>query len=113
MKFLTAGEIDISEIGILTPYLSQRNLLKKAMQLAREVNIPSQSQSFSNLLKKYPSIFSVNGTPIDETIMVEHMDTEKSIDKELIIISTVRSNEDVSLYLFKYSSDCFRIISEC
>ena len=38
-KFLAAGEIDISEIGILTPYLAQRNLLKKAMEIARDVNI--------------------------------------------------------------------------
>ena len=37
MKFLTAGEVSISEIGILTPYLAQRNLLKKAMLIAREV----------------------------------------------------------------------------
>merc|ERR1712194_791327 len=99
----------LSEIGLVTPCKGQKNLLQRAILVAK---------------KKYPSIFGPSTNSEQEGFedygytdnyfkedgldtqesggankigCIELIDVEKPLDKDLIIFSTVRSNKDGKL----------------
>jgi superfamily I DNA and/or RNA helicase len=90
IKILKAKSIKPEDIGIVTPYDAQKKIIRE------ELKIIFNKEEFS-LLVENPD--KNNKKP---PIEVDTIDGFQGMEKELIIISTVRSNKNVKILLFKY-----------
>ena len=89
LKFIAQGQISPSSIGLFTCYKGQKCLLDQISDLATQVSILL-------MIKRYPSLFSGYDQKELNKPQVQLIDTEIPYDKEIAIVSLVRSNQKVN-----------------
>ncbi len=87
IKIFNFNTVNIEDVGIVTPYDSQKKKLRKEV---------------GNMISNYPQLFLINSSSNKNSICsVDTVDGFQGMDKDLIIFSSVRSNPKGSIGFLK------------